>query len=363
MNAIETCRKPYRVRLGAVVLLALVLLGAAGWTMLADRQAAASMTQAAQKFLGSLSADQQALAVVPFDDDRRVDWHFIPKPARKGLKVGDMSEPQRAAASQLLRSALSEVGYDKAKTIMSLEEILRVLEGAKAQNVRDPLRYYFTIFGDPAGKSRWGLSVEGHHLSLNFVVVGDRVVSHTPAFFGANPAIVKNQVENAPPDGTRVLKAEEDLAFQLLAALTPEQRKVAVISGTAPRDLRAGGEAQPPQTHPEGLPAAELTEPQQKILRSLLVAYTEKMPAEISAELWSEIEQAGFGKIHFAWAGADRLGIGHYYRVQGPTFLVEFVNTQPDAAGNVANHIHSVWRDLRGDFDVRLKNHLHADHD
>lgn len=331
--------------------------------MLADRQLAPAMSEAAQAFLATLSPEQRAAAVMPYADDRRVDWHFIPKAERKGIKAGDMSEPQREAAGRLLQSALSEVGYDKARTIMSLEEILRVLEGERAQNIRDPLRYYFTIFGDPAGRETWGLSVEGHHLSLNFVVQGDRVVSHTPAFFGANPAIVKNTVANAPPEGTRVLKAEEELAFELLHSLSAEQRTAATIAAEAPHDIRAGGEPQPPQTKPEGVAASQLDDAQQKTLRALLVSYTEKMPAEVSAQLWSEIEQAGFGNIHFAWAGADRPGVGHYYRVQGPTFLVEFVNTQPDSAGNPANHIHSVWRDLRGDFNVRLKDHLHHDHD
>jgi hypothetical protein len=347
----------------ATLLLTVALLCGAGWIAVADRSNAVDMTKAAGEFLDSLSAQERATALLPYEDDRRVDWHFIPKPARKGLKVGDMSQAQREAASQLLSTALSQVGYDKAKTIMSLEEILRVLEGAKGQNIRDPLRYYFTIFGEPVEKGRWGLSVEGHHLSLNFVVDSGRVVSHTPAFFGANPAIVKNEVPDSAPIGTRVLKAEEELAFELLGSLTPEQRKLAVIAAAAPRDIRAGGEPQPPSTAPEGIAVEKLNDAQKKVLRSLLVAYTEKMRAEISAELWSKIEQAGFDKIHYAWAGADQPGVGHYYRVQGPTFLVEFVNTQPDSAGNPANHIHSVWRDTSGDFNIRLKDHLHEPHE
>jgi len=346
----------------AAVLLTVSLLCGVGWIAVADLSNAVDMTKAAQEFLDSLSADERATAVLPYDDDRRVDWHFIPKAARKGLKVGDMSQPQRDAASQLLRTALSEVGYDKSNTIMSLEEILRVLEGAKGQNIRDPLRYYFTVFGEPVEKGRWGLSVEGHHLSLNFVVDSGRVVSHTPAFFGANPAIVKNEVPNSPPVGTRVLKAEEELAFELLGSLTPEQRKMAVIAAEAPRDIRAAGEPQPPTTADEGIAVEKLNDVQKKILRALLVAHTEKKRAEVSAELWSKIEQAGFDKIHYAWAGPDRPGIGHYYRVQGPTFLVEFVNTQPDSAGNPANHIHSVWRDTSGDFNIRLKDQLHEPH-
>lgn len=341
--------------LTAVVL----LLAATGAARLLYREAGVDMTESAQAFLATLSDEQRAQATMPFDDAERTDWHFIPKPQRKGLQVGEMNDEQRQAAHRLLQAALSEAGYSKAVDIMSLEEILRALEGEQARFRRDPLRYYFTLFGTPAGDEKWGLSVEGHHLSLNFVVAEGKVVSHTPAFFGANPAIVKTDLDVGPPKGTRVLAAEEELAFELFNSLSDEQRGVVLLDETAPADLRGGGDPQPPQTAPEGLPAAKLSDEQRQTLRDLLTAYTENMPEEVAAKTWAAIEEAGFGEIHFAWAGANRPGVGHYYRIQGPTFLVEFVNTQPDASGNVANHIHSVWRDLSGDFGIPLKDHLH----
>jgi hypothetical protein len=150
--------------------------------------------------------------------------------------------------------------------------------------------------------------------------------------------------------GTRVLADEETLAFELLQSLSESQRQKAVIAPSAPAEIRDPGKPQPPQAAAEGLAAAELNETQLKVLRRLLDAYAHNMPPEVARQRIEAIDQAGLSSVHFAWAGPDRPGVGHYYRVQGPTFLIEFVNTQPDAAGNPANHIHSIWRDMRGDF-------------
>ena len=350
-------------RRSAISLAVVVLLLGSGWATLRYRTTGVDMTRAAEVFVSTLDDRQRQIALLPYDTPQRTDWHFIPKEARKGLQVRDMTDEQRAAAHRLLQTALSQAGYSKAQQIMSLEDILHTLEGEQARFKRDPLRYYFTIFGQPDTGARWGLSVEGHHLSLNFVVTNGQVASHTPAFFGANPAIVRSDLSVGPPRGTRVLAQEEVLAFELLHSLNDEQRAAAVIDDTAPADLRGGGDPQPPHEQAEGIAAERFSPQQQKLLRALLTAYTENMPDEVAARNWSQIEQAGLEHIHFAWAGADQPGIGHYYRIQGPTFLVELVNTQPDSAGNPANHIHSVWRNLSGDFDIPLKNHLHDDHD
>lgn len=337
-----------------VLLLAIAVVGlVAGAIYLASP--GPKVTEAAQQFLSSLDDAGKAKTQVPFDDQRRVAWHFVPMPTRKGLQIKEMTDAQRKTAHVLLSSALSEAGYGKAQTIMALESILRALEqDRKDSPIRDPERYYFTIFGDPGPESKWGFSVEGHHLSLNFVVDKNRVVSHTPAFFGANPAIVQSEVGVGPKRGTRVLAQEELLAFELINSLGDDTRKQAIISDKAPHDLRAAGEAQPPQSTPEGVSAANLSVEQQETLRKLIAVYVANMPQEIATARIEEIQKAGFEKIHFAWAGALKPGIGHYYRVQGPTFLIEFVNTQPDSAGNPANHIHSVWRDMQGDFAIPI---------
>lgn len=335
-----------------MVLAMLLFISGAAFGMLNFRPAG-DMTQAAQQFLSGLSAEERSQASAPFEGPARLDWHFIPKDKRKGLQIKHMSEASRKQAHALLATGVSELGYKKAVTIMSLEAILRELEKKRDGGpIRDPERYYFTVFGKPAPEGRWGWSVEGHHLSLNFVVDNGKPSAITPAFFGANPAEVKTNVGVGPKKGTRVLRDEEELAFELLHSLNKLQRGKAVIAEKAPAEIRAAGEPHAPGTPPEGLPAKELEKGQVEILWSLLNAYTEKMPTEVGEARTAEVREAGIENVFFAWAGADKPGIGHYYRVQGPTFIIEFVNTQPDPLGNIANHIHCVWRRMAGDFGL-----------
>jgi hypothetical protein len=155
--------------------------------------------------------------------------------------------------------------------------------------------------------------------------------------------------------GTRVLAKEESLAFDLLASLSAEQRKAALIAEKAPADVRAAGEPQPPTEAPAGITADKLSGQQRGILMSLIDEYANNLPPDVAKERHEIVEKDGPTKTYFAWAGADKPGVGHYYRIQGPSFLIEFVNTQADSAGNPANHIHSVWRDMRGDFALPVK--------
>lgn len=313
------------------------------------------MTAAGQSFLGTLDAAQKKTALLDYNSPKRLDWHFIPKDERKGLQIKHMTQPQRDAAHQLLQTCLSDIGYQKATTIMSLEALLHELEEGKGANIRDPERYYFTIFGEPDPVRRWGLSVEGHHLSLNFVVKNGKVVSSTPQFFAANPTVVTFENEAGIPVGTRVLAKEEELGFKLINMLDETQRFQAMLSAKAPKEIRAAGEPQPPQEAPAGISVADLTEEQVEVLQALGNAYLESMVPAVQQERLDTIRASNPDKIHFAWAGALEPGIGHYYRIQGETFLIEFVNTQPDAAGNPASHIHCVWRDMRGDFALPAK--------
>jgi hypothetical protein len=311
----------------------------------------AAMTEAAQAFLASLDAEQLKKAAMKFDDPARLDWHNIPKPQRKGLQVRDMTPQQRTLCHALLRSALSPAGYDKAVKIMSLENNLR--EGEKNLpngQLRDPERYFLTIFGQPATAGTWGWSFEGHHLSLNFVVRDGEVISETPSFWGANPATLHIFVPGGPEQGTRTLAGEEQLAFDLVGQLTDEQRTRATIAAKAPAEYRAAGAPQPPHTAPEGLPVAE---PEKKTLRTLLETYASHLAPQLAAAQLADVDAKGFDRIFFAWAGATKPGTGHYYRIQGPSFVLELVNIQSDPAGNPANHIHSVWRSLEGDFGVK----------
>lgn len=340
-------------RPAAILALTLIVLVATGsvayWRV---GSVGADMTGKATAFVAKLSDEQKAKAVMAYDKPERLDWHFIPKEYRKGLQIKEMNEEQRAAAHALLRSVLSEAGYDKATKIMQLEHILHTLETQKGtnKNIRDTERYYFTVFGQPSEKGRWGLSIEGHHLSLNFVVAEGEVVSSTPTFFASNPAVVKDEVEGGLPKGTRALTGEEELAFELVNSLTDEQRTKALIADKAPAEIRGAGEAQAPVDEKVGVAYSELNEAQQATIKKLVQAYVDNVPAEIQEARVNAIKEAGPGQVRFAWAGATQPGIGHYYRVQGPTFVIEFVNTQPDASGNPANHIHCVWRDMKSDF-------------
>jgi hypothetical protein len=314
-----------------------------------------SVTVAANKFLSTLDAGQRAKAALAFDDKARTDWHFIPKPdgAREGVKVRDMNDQQRQAAYELLQAALSDVGYSKARQIMALEGLLHELEKSKGgKQVRDPERYFFSIYGKPTKDGQWSFSVEGHHLSLNFVIDKESVTSSTPSAFCANPAIVKNDALPSIKKGTRVLAKEETLAIDLVNSLTADQRKEAVFAEKPPGEVHNAGQPQPATDLPKGISTAKLSGEQRSTLRSLIDAYIANFPPDVAKQRTEAVEKDGPEKTSFAWAGSTKEGEGRYYCVQGPSFQIEFVNVKADSAGNPANHIHSVWRNMRGDFGL-----------
>jgi len=319
---------------------------------------AVPLVEAAAGWISTLDTDQQARALRPFGEATRIDWHFVPKPQRKGVQLRDMTPAQEAAALALLRATVSHGGYEKSVAIMSLDEILRRLEGSRAKNIRDPKRYFFTVFGTPADTGTWGLSIEGHHLSLNITVRDGVVVDSTPQFMGANPAEVRTTFAGLPEAGHRVLRDEEALAFDLVRSLDAAQRTTAVIAKEAPREIRAAGEPQPTTEPPAGITHADLEPAQRDVLHQLIKTYAGVMPDDVAAERMRLIETApgGWDAVRFAWLGPLEPGIGHAYRIEGPSFVVEFVNVQPDAEGNPANHIHCVWRDRTGDFDLPARS-------
>lgn len=314
------------------------------------------MAEAARNFLASLSSEQRARAVFPFDSDERQNWHFVPRP-RKGIALKEMDLRQREQAHAFLRASLSRKGYVKTTTIIRLEEVLKVLEGGRGPS-RDPELYYFTFFGEPTESGTWGWRVEGHHLSLNFTVVKGRLIASTPQFFGANPAEVPQgwearsssarSKEEGLPAGVRALRAEEDLARELLRSLTPEQRERVMLPAN-PRAIVAGASRRAEIGEPKGLPASAMDKKPRRLLEQLLKVYTEAMPEAVARERMARLKKAGVEKIYFAWAGGPERNQPHYYRLQGPTFLIEYDNTQ-----DRGNHIHTVWRDFKGDFGEDL---------
>jgi hypothetical protein len=319
----------------------------------AHEATSALMAETAGNLIAALTPEQKAKAVLPFAGDARKDWHFIPKD-RKGLPLKELANWQQPLAHAFMAAGLSQRGYIKTTTIMSLEEILRVQEGARGGR-RDPGLYYISIFGQPSASAPWGWSIEGHHVSLNFTVVDGKMIATTPAFFGTNPA----EIKEGPRKGLRVLGREEDLARTLLGALDAGQRKAAVIAADAPRDIETMNKVRAAPLAAMGLAAAKMTPAQTQVLIALLEEYASTMPPALAEERMKKVRAAGLEKVQFAWAGNGERGQPHYYRVQGPTFLVEYDNTQ-----NGANHVHSVWRDFAGDFgeDLLGEHYRNAPH-
>lgn len=297
------------------------------------------MGESAARLLTALDDTQKAQATFGFDDPERLNWHFIPRP-RKGLPLKSMTPAQRALAFGLLQTGLGGSGFLKATTIMSLEAILKDLEKGSGP-ARDPELYFVSIFGTPSDAGKWGWRVEGHHLSLNFALENGAIVSATPAFFGSNPG----EVRQGPRQGLRTLADLEDRALRLLQSLDADQKKVAITADKAPTDIRAANVAQPPTSAAEGISYAKLNADQKPMLQALVESFAADMTPEVAVAWLDEIKKAGADNVHFSWTGAADRNTGHAYKVQGPTFLIEFNNTQ-----NNANHIHAAWRNLLGDF-------------
>jgi hypothetical protein len=310
----------------------------------------ADMRDAAAALINAVPEQDRAKLRLPFDDPARTDWHFVPR-SRPGLTLGDMTDAQRALARALLRTALSSQGMLKVEQIMSLENVLRDMEHSPA---RDYLKYTFTIYGDPGAAAPWAWKIEGHHICLNFTCVGDSLSANTPSFLGANPA----EVKSGPMAGLRVLSVEEDLARELLRSLDDAQRADAVIAEKAPADILLvpgrGFDDAPAQ----GVAYARLHPAQRVMLDALLEEYARTLRREIAEGELARIRSSGIDSVRFAWAGPAEPGQGHYYRISGPTFVIEYDNTQ----GN-ANHVHTVWRDRTRDFGAdALREHYQHDH-
>ncbi|HKC34781.1 MAG TPA: DUF3500 domain-containing protein [Chitinophagaceae bacterium] len=315
------------------------------------------MAKAAYVFLQTLSEKQKVKIQFGFNDEERYNWHYIPR-SRKGLTLNEMTDQQIKAAFALLRTALSDTGFNKANSIMQLENVLREVENRSATDTyRDPGNYSFSIFGNPATDTIWGWRLEGHHIAFNFSSEDNRLVSGTPGFLGSNPAVVLSGSEK----GKYILKDEAELGFALLHSLKKEQTEKAIISNDAPGEILTAASRNAMINDPKGILFNELDSQQQKIFLQLLSIYIHRYTRLFAEGLMKEIDKAGLNNLRFAWAGEQQPGIGHphYYRIQGPTIIIEYDNTQ-----NNANHIHTVIRDLKNDFggDELLKHYKNDQH-
>lgn len=309
------------------------------------------MAEAANRFLASLTPEQRAKATFTFEEEERLNWHFVPI-ERKGLAIREMTPAQKHLATGLLAAGLSQQGMLKAESIMSLEDVLKSIEHGTGPE-RDPEKYYVSIFGTPAVDGTWGYRVEGHHLSQNYTVVGGHVIG-APSFYGSNPA----EVRDGPRKGLRVLGREEDLGRAVITSLDPAQRKVAIVDGEAYKDIITFDSRKAAlKGQASGLQASKMTAAQFDLLMALLQEYVHNVPDQLAQAREEQVKKAG-KNVYFAWAGGINKGDPHYYRIQTAAFLIEYDDTQ-----NNANHIHSVWRDFNGDFGLDLlKLHYQASH-
>ncbi len=324
------------------------------------------MTTAAENDLNTLNRTQMKMGTWPVDSEERFDWHFIPR-ARRGIPLKSMTQHQRSAAHALLRNSLSSQGYMKATGIMQLEGILGVMEGSPER--RDPEDYYWNIFGTPASTNPWGWRFEGHHVSLNFSVGGHSTSGHseglpsiTPAFFGSNPHLITEGEHS----GQKVLGTEEELARQLLSLLDSDQLEVAIFQSEAPEDILTGTNRDATLQTYQGISISSLNQTEQlPVFMRPLREYVYNATPIVAEYQIKRIEDAGIENLYFGWAGSRTPGEGHYYRIHGPTILIEYDNVQ-----NEANHVHSVWRDMQHDFggsyhpdsDLLRKHYEEADH-
>jgi len=330
----------------SLVLFCLLFFTLSGTTQTNNKTARKQLSKtdaAAVAFVKTLTDKQKQMAMFVYNDSERYNWYYVPI-ARKGIPLKNLEKTQENAAMALLQTVLSESGYQKTKAIIQLENVLKESEGRPADDhYRDPTNYYFSIFGDPTYDAIWGWRLEGHHVSLNFSSENNKLISASPGFMGSNPAIVLS----GPEKGKEILKDETDLGLSFLHSLNEEQLKTAIISTRAPGDIVTSNKRKAMIDNPQGILYSALTKEQQKLFLELLSIYIHRYTVQFANDMMKDIEKAGLNKLQFAWAGQQETGPGHptYYRIQGPTLLIEYDNTQ-----NNANHIHSVVRDLAHDF-------------
>jgi hypothetical protein len=311
-----------------------------------------ALAKAANELLASLTPEQKKKMTFTFEDAHRVEWFFVPI-ARKGVPLKELTPAQRPLVYALLKAGLGQVGYRMTTEITELDKVLAEIEKDPVR--RDPEKYYVSIFGTPSPTGTWGWRFEGHHVSHNFTIAGGKLIATTPQFLGANPAEVR---VDGPFKGRRVLAAEEDLGRNLVTALDEKQRAQAIFNKEAPAEIVTKNEPKIDPLAPTGIAAKTMTEAQRVLLLSLIQQHNLRLHSALGKERMDRATKAGLEKVYFAWAGGIARGEKYYYRVQGPTFLIEVDNTQ-----NNGNHIHTVWRDFDRDFGRDLlREHLKSAH-
>jgi hypothetical protein len=327
--------------------------GAAGLA-LGGRTAGAAVTAAtdsigaaAQAFLRSLPPAARARATFPFAAPERTRWHWtVPASVpRNGLPLGEMTTAQRRLALHLLRASTSPAGYRKARDIMALQGVLQRMNTG-LNDPFDPDLYFVSVFGTPASHT-WGWRLEGHHLSRHFTVVGGTVVPE-PFFLGAWPTRAGTAFRSVAR-GFRTMPREEDAAREIVRSLDGGLRRRAIFSTESLTDHVTQYDVQVRPLSPVGVLARALPSSGQARVLEIVRTYLANHPPETERDAFARVQRGGLNRIRFGWAGSLRPGEPQYYRLQGPTFLLEFDNSR-----NEGTHIHSVWRDFQRDFGRHL---------
>lgn len=323
-------------------------------------------------FLETLPAEQKLSGLITLEDEARTQWTNLPVglAPRSGIQYGALSEKSKIAFHQVLSSMLSSQGYLKTFAIMQVDDILHELfeiqynRGQINENTIKMIRglnwdfgnYYLAIAGNPETEATWGIKLEGHHLSLNLTVSGDKF-SMTPMFLGSDPAVV----EDTQYAGLRPLSKEEDYGFWLINALDEGQKMKATLSGKVPGDIITSPDRPQWLEEFQGIRGSELTESQQKILHYLIEEYIGNLEFQKAEEYLGKLHSRGMGEIYFAWIGSYEPMKPHYYIIHSPDFLIEYDNV---GFLDNANHIHSIWREKGNDFgeDILKKHRMEHPH-
>jgi Protein of unknown function (DUF3500) len=292
-----------------------------------ERARRAAMEVTAERFLSRLRPGLRRRASFPFGSTERTRWHWTINETfpRRGVPLTEMTTGERRATLELLEASVSGPGFRKAREIMSLQRFLG----------RDPTLYFASVFGRP-GSPRWGWRFEGHHLSLHFTIAGGGITS-TPFFLGAWPT--------RTPRGLQPMAREEEAARELVRGLDATTRAAVVFRQESLTDHLTQNAVRVRPLPPVGLRLRDLGSGERRLAREIVDTYLGVLPAHEGQQLRTRIERGGFDRLRFGWSGALQPGRPHYYRLQGPTFLLEFDNSR-----NEGTHIHSVWRDYVRDF-------------
>ena len=326
--------------------------------------------QVAVSLYNSFNPMQKIAGRLQFNDTSRSKWNNLPVGLRPrvGVSIGNMTDDQRKLVHRILSVSLSSQGYLKATSIMHLDDLLNRYYDSMyyKKEINDTVHnmvsallwshknFYFAFFGQP-NDSTWGYKLEGHHLSVNFTFVNDKL-SVTPFFIGTDPA----EYPNSDYAGWRVLGQEEDLGIKLVYLFSAAQQKKATMSTAVPKDIITAAESGKRLVDNWGIRGSEMTTEQKSVLQYIIREFVFNLEYDKAVIEYDKIVKAGIDKIYFGWIGEYDEKKPHYYVLNGPSFLIEFDNN--GGPRNGANHIHAIWREKGNEYgeDV-LKKHYQAE--